>query len=113
MTTLGVVIAFSTCIAWGSTREARAAVAVLAVGIGLAAVLGPIDLSIEGALSHVALLIGGWVIGWGVRERRELFALRETEAQHEAEAGWRRSGRSAARWTTWHFPSWSARFATR
>jgi signal transduction histidine kinase len=90
-TTLGVVIAFYTCIAWGTAREARAAVAVLAVGIALAAVLGPIDLSIEGALFQVALIIGGWVIGLGVRERRELLAVRETEAHLEVEAARRQA----------------------
>ncbi len=89
--TLGVVIAFYTCTAWGSRREAKAAVAVLAMGIALAAALGPIDLSVEGALAQGALLIGGWVIGWGVRERRELLAVRETEALHEVEAARRQA----------------------
>ncbi len=88
---LGVVIAFYSCIAWGSRREARAAVPVLGVGVGLAAALGPIDLSVEGALVQAALYIGGAVIGWGVRGRRELLAVRETEALHEVQAARRQA----------------------
>ncbi|WP_139142594.1 sensor histidine kinase [Humibacillus sp. DSM 29435] len=90
-TSLGVVVAFYTCTAWGSRRAAKASVAVLAVGIVSAAALGPIDLSLEGALVQVALLVGGWVIGWGVRERRELHAVRATEARYEVEAARRQA----------------------
>ncbi|MGI8457310.1 MAG: sensor histidine kinase [Propionibacteriaceae bacterium] len=91
-TSVGVVIAFYTCTGWGSRREARAAVPVLLVAIGGAAALGPIDLSIEGALVQLALFTGGWVIGIGVRERRELLAVRETQARHEVEAAQRQAG---------------------
>lgn len=84
-TPLGPVIAFYTCVAWGTRREARAAVPVLLVGVGLVALLRPIDLSVEGALVEVALYLGGWLIGTGVRERRELLAARESEARQDVE----------------------------
>lgn len=91
-TPVGVVIAFYTCTAWGSRREARAAVPVLVVGLAVAAALRPIDLSVEGALVELALFIGGWVVGLGVRERRDLLAVRGTEALHEVEAARRQAG---------------------
>lgn len=82
---LGVVVAFYTAIAWGSRREARAAVPVLLLAVSIAVALRPIDLSVEGALVQLALYVGGWVIGTGVRERRELDAVRTSEDQRELE----------------------------
>ena len=82
---LGVVVAFYTAVAWGSRREARVAVPVLLLGVSIAVALRPIDLSVEGALVQLGLYVGGWVIGTGVRERRELDAARTCEDQRELE----------------------------
>jgi signal transduction histidine kinase len=88
---LGVVIAFYSAIAWGSRREARAAVPLLIAGLCVAVALRPIDLSVEGALVQVALYVGGWVIGTGVRERREMEAVRRSEGQRELELAHRQA----------------------
>jgi hypothetical protein len=88
---LGVVIAFYSAIAWGSRREARAAVPLLIAGLCVAVALRPIDLSVEGALVQLALYVGGWVIGTGVRERREMEAVRRSEGQRELELAHRQA----------------------
>ena len=85
MSPLGVMIAFYTAIAWGSRREARAALTLLVLVVCVAAALDPIDLSTEGTVVQLALYVGGWVIGTGVRERREMDAVRAVEGQREVE----------------------------
>lgn len=82
---LGVIIAFYTAIAWGSRDEARAAVLVQLLVVAAVALLRPIDLSLEGALVQLALSLGGWLMGTGVRERRELLAVREAETRREVQ----------------------------
>jgi signal transduction histidine kinase len=57
----------------------------------VAVALRPIDLSVEGALVQVALYVGGWVIGTGVRERREMEAVRRSEGQRELELAHRQA----------------------
>jgi signal transduction histidine kinase len=80
---VGVLIAFYTVAAWGTRRHARLGLAVAVLGIGAALALRPIDLGVEGAVVQTALLIGGWVVGAGARERRELHAVREAESARQ------------------------------
>ena len=82
---IGVLIAFYTAAAWGARRQARLAIAVMAVGYGLGLALRPIDLGVEGALVQTALVVGGWIVGTGMRERRELHAVQVADAGREVE----------------------------
>jgi signal transduction histidine kinase len=79
-TPVGVLICFYTVAAWDTRRNARLALAVAAVGYGLALALRPVDLSVEGAVVQAALFISGWVVGSGVRERREFHAAQVAES---------------------------------
>jgi len=81
----GSLIAFYTCVAWGTRRESRAAVPVLLAGIAAVVLLRPLDLNAEGAVVNLGAFFGGWLVGAGVRERRELGAAREVEARHAVE----------------------------
>jgi signal transduction histidine kinase len=85
----GSLIAFYTCVAWGTRREARAAVPVLLAGIGAVLLLRPADITTEGTVVHLAAFVGAWLVGAGVRERREL-GRQQTELAHE------RASRAAA-----------------
>jgi signal transduction histidine kinase len=80
---IGVVIAFYTVAAWDTRRNARIGLAVAGVGYGVALALRPIDLSVEGTVFQLALLVGGWVLGTGARERRELHAAQVAESERQ------------------------------
>ena len=82
---IGVLIGFYTVAAWDNRRNARVALVVAGVGYGVGLALGPIDLSVEGALVQVALLVGGWVVGTGVRQRREFHLAHVAEAERQLE----------------------------
>lgn len=83
--TPGSLIAFYTCLAWGTRREARLAIPVLLVGIVTVLLMRPIDVTAEGILVHLAAYFGGWLVGTGVRERRTLSTALEVEANHAVE----------------------------
>jgi signal transduction histidine kinase len=93
---LGSIIAFYTVAAVGSRRTARLGVVVLVLGLVLLAALRPIDLSAEGVLVNCALLVGGWVLGTGTRERRALHEARVLEAERRVELERERGSRAAA-----------------
>ncbi len=100
---IGGVIAFYTCVAWGTRRQARLAVPVLGAWVVAVVLLRPVDLSTEGTLFHLTFYLGGWVLGTGVRERRERAAVRESEdrasvelARRQAELAHERASRAAA-----------------
>lgn len=82
---LGFLVAFYTVAAWGTPRDARRAIAVLAAVVVVLAALQPIDLSVEGVLSQSAVLLGGWVVGTGTRDRRALHAAQVAEAERRFE----------------------------
>ncbi|MGI5241587.1 sensor histidine kinase [Dactylosporangium sp. CA-139066] len=81
---LGVGVAFYTVAAWDTPRNGRLGVAVLVTGLAATAVLDPIDLSAEGIAVNGAVLLGGWILGSGTRERRERHAAEMLRAQAEA-----------------------------
>ena len=83
--TPGSLIAFYTCVAWSTRREARLAVPVLLAGIAAVLLLHPMDVNAEGIVVHLAAYFGGWLVGTGVRERRELGTAREVEAHQAVE----------------------------
>jgi signal transduction histidine kinase len=102
-TSPGSLIAFYTCVAWGTRREARAAVPVLLAGIGTLLLLQPLDITAEGSVIHLAAFFGAWLVGAGVRERRELGSARAGEArqavelaQQQTELAHERASRAAA-----------------
>ncbi len=86
---VGVLIAFYSVAAWGTSRAALRAVGVVAVTLAATAALRPVDLSLEGIVVNGVLLVVGWVLGSGVRERRALHeaqvgaALRELDLERE------------------------------
>jgi signal transduction histidine kinase len=83
---LGFLVAFYTVAAWGSARDARRAIGVLTLTAMVLVVLRPIDLSVEGALSSAAVLLGGWVVGTGNRDRRALHAIQVAEVERRIES---------------------------
>jgi signal transduction histidine kinase len=93
---LGAIIAFYTVAAVGSRRTARRGVVVLVVGLAVLALLRPIDLSAEGILVNCAMLVGGWVLGTGIRERRALHEAQVLEAERRVELERERGSRAAA-----------------
>jgi signal transduction histidine kinase len=93
---LGVEVAFYTVVAWGSRREARWGVLVLAAGLAATAALDPFDLSAEGVAVNVAVLVGGWILGTGSRDRRERHAVDVARARAEARAERDRAARASA-----------------
>jgi signal transduction histidine kinase len=82
---LGAIIAFYTVVAWGTRRQGRAAVLVLAVTAALTAAIRPVDLSVEGALVNSAVFGSCWLLGNGARERREFFAAEVDSMRQRAE----------------------------
>jgi signal transduction histidine kinase len=68
---VGPLIGFYTVVAWDSRRHARWAVATVVLGVAGLVALQPVDLRIEGIIANTAILVGGWIIGTGTRERRE------------------------------------------
>ncbi|WP_249998763.1 sensor histidine kinase [Actinoplanes sp. M2I2] len=92
---VGTIVAFYTVAAVGSRRTGRHGVVVLLVGLVLLAVLRPIDLSAEGAVVNCALLVGGWVLGTGTRERRALHEAQVLEAERRVELERERASRAA------------------
>ena len=93
---LGILIAFYTVAAWGSPSAARRGVVVVVAGVVGLLVLQPIDLSIQGALANSAVLLGGWVLGTGTRERRALHAAQVAESEQRVELERERGSRAAA-----------------
>ncbi|MFI5912450.1 sensor histidine kinase [Dactylosporangium sp. NPDC051541] len=83
---LGVEVGFYTVVAWGSAARARRAGLVLLAGLGATVALRPVDLSLEGIAVNCAVLLGGWVLGTGVRQRRERHVEDLARAQAQAEA---------------------------
>jgi signal transduction histidine kinase len=92
---IGVLVAFYTVVAWDTRRAARYAVALALVGYALALALRPIDLSVEGAVVQLALLVAGGVIGTGVRERRELHATQAAESGRQLDLARERAAHAA------------------
>jgi signal transduction histidine kinase len=80
---VGLIVGFYTVAAWDTRRRAQIGLAVAAAAYAFALALRPIDLSVEGAVVQAALLVGGWVLGAGVRERRELHGVREAESARQ------------------------------
>jgi len=93
---LGAIVAFYTVSATGSRRTARRGVVVLVAGLAVLAALRPIDLSVEGFLVNCALLVGGWVLGSGTRERRALHEAEVLEAERRVELERERGSRAVA-----------------
>ena len=93
---LGAIIAFYTVAAVGSRRTGRRGLVVLVVGLAVLAALRPIDLSAEGVLVNCALLVGGWVLGTGTRERHALHEAQVLEAERRVELERERGSRAAA-----------------
>lgn len=85
LASLGMIIAFYTAVAYGPRPRIGPAVGVIIVGIVSTALLRPVDLSAEGALVTLILLAGGWVLGGGVRDRRERHAAELVSARHRQE----------------------------
>ena len=88
--TLGCTVALYTVVAWGTRRQLRAAVAVMAVGVVVGLLMRPVDLSRGGAVATLAIFTGAGVLGAGIRERRERFeadvvAARERAARSAAD----------------------------
>jgi signal transduction histidine kinase len=96
---LGIIIGFYTAVAWDSRRNAHRALGVLVIGLVIVTVLGPIDLSVEGAVVQIALFVGGWVIGNGTRERREHQVSRVVAAELKAEIATERAAMERERAT--------------
>ncbi|WP_250031748.1 sensor histidine kinase [Paractinoplanes maris] len=92
---IGVLVAFYTVVAWDTRRAARLAVALALVGYALALALRPIDLSVEGAVVQLALLVAGGVIGTGVRERRESHAAQAAESGRQLDLARERAAHAA------------------
>lgn len=82
---LGAIIAFYTVVAWGTRRQGRTAVLVLAVTAALTVAIGPVDLSVEGALVNSVVFGGGWLLGNGARDRREAYAAEVESMRQRAE----------------------------
>jgi signal transduction histidine kinase len=80
---VGLLIAFYTVAAWDTRRHARLGLAVAGLGYAAGLALRPIDLSAEGAVVQAALLLSGWVVGTGVRERRESHAVQVAESARQ------------------------------
>jgi signal transduction histidine kinase len=95
-TVLAVEIAFYTVTAWDSRGNARWGVLVVLVFVGATALLGPVDLSAEGIAVNGAVLVGGWILGTGTRERRERHAIEIRGAQARAQAERDRAARATA-----------------
>src|SRR4051794_25321154 len=93
---LGAIIAFYTVAAVGSRRAARNGVVVLLASLAVLAAARPVDLSTEGILINGALLVGGWVLGTGTRERRALHEAQVLEAERRIELERERGSRAAA-----------------
>jgi signal transduction histidine kinase len=102
LSTLGPLIAVYTAVAYGTRARAHLATGILIAAFAVAAALGPVDLSVEGAVVHVTVFVCGWLLATATRTRRERFAAGlarlEDEAAHErvrAEAERERAGRVA------------------
>jgi signal transduction histidine kinase len=78
---VGPLIAFYTVVAWDSRRRARWAVATVILGVAGLVALRPVDLRTEGIIANTAILVGGWIIGTGTRERREHAAAQAAAAE--------------------------------
>ncbi|MEV4511187.1 sensor histidine kinase [Dactylosporangium sp. NPDC049525] len=94
--TLGVEVAFYTVVAWDTRRNARWAVLVLLAGLAATTALQPSDLSAEGIAVNGAILVGGWILGTGSRQRRERHAEDIARAQFQAQAERDRAARATA-----------------
>lgn len=93
---LGVEVAFYTVAAWGTRGDARWGVLALAAGLAATAVLDPFDLSAEGIAVNIAVLVGGWILGTGSRERRERHQFEVARARAETRSELDRAGRARA-----------------
>ena len=82
--TLGPLVASYTAVAYSSRSRARIATGILLTALVLAAILRPVDLSVEGAVVQLVVFVGGWLLARGTRERRELFAAGLGRARDEA-----------------------------
>jgi signal transduction histidine kinase len=91
LATLGLVIAFYTAVAYATRERAGLALGVMAAAIAATALLRPVDLSAEGALVTLTLVVGGGVLGNAARERRERHVADLMAAQQRAELERRRA----------------------
>jgi signal transduction histidine kinase len=92
---VGVLIAFYSVAAWGTVRATRLGVATVAAVVVATAVLGPVDLSLEGVAVNGALLAVGLVLGTGVKERRLLHEVQVATALRELDLERERADRAA------------------
>jgi signal transduction histidine kinase len=93
--TVGVLVAFYSAVAWGSSRAVRIAVGIVTALLAAMFVVRPVDLSVEGMVVHGVLLGAGWVLGTGVRERRALHEAQVSAALTEVDFERERADRAA------------------
>lgn len=82
--TLGAIVAFYTAVAMSSRRDVRIAVFLMAVGGVGAIALQPVDLSAGGAVIHLGVFTGAWVLAAGGRQRRERFEAEVSATEERA-----------------------------
>lgn len=85
LATVGPFIAFYTAVAIGSQRIARAAVGLVVATLAVTFVLRPVDLSQEGALVNIMVLVAAYVVATGTRTRREKATTDVRAAEQRAE----------------------------
>jgi len=92
---VGVLIAFYSVAAWGTVRATRHAVGAVAALLAATAVMRPVDLSLQGIAVNGVLLVVGWVLGTGVRERKALHDAQVAAARRELDLERERADRAA------------------
>ena len=92
---VGVLIAFYSVAAWGTVRATHQAVGVVAAVLAVTALMRPVDLSLQGIAVNGVLLVMGWVLGTGVRERKALHDAQVAAARRELDLERERADRAA------------------
>jgi signal transduction histidine kinase len=92
---VGVLIAFYSVAAWGTVRATRQAVGAVAAVLVVTALMRPVDLSLQGIAVNGVLLVMGWVLGTGVRERKALHDAQVAAARQELDLERERADRAA------------------
>ena len=93
---VGVLIAFYSVAAWGTVRATHQAVGAVAAVLAVTALMRPVDLSFQGIAVNGVLLVMGWVLGTGVRERKALHDAQVAAARRELDLERERADRAAA-----------------
>ena len=92
---VGVLIALYSVAAWGTVRATHQALGAVAAVLAATALMRPVDLSLQGIAVNGVLLVVGWVLGTGVRERKALHDVQVAAARRELDLERERADRAA------------------